>query len=477
MSLEALNKRVQKDLSCLAFGGADWVRPVVHPEGHVYDAIIIGGGQCGLGVAFGLLKERISNILVIDENPNGYEGPWDTYARMLTLRTPKHLTSIDLGIPSLTFRAFWEAQYGEKAWDELDKIPRREWMNYLRWYRKVLRLPVLNDVTLTCIAPEGGVHRLQIEGKGAPSSFLLARKVILATGIQGGGEWYVPDFIKEKLPSYLYTHSSRRIEMEKLRGKKIGILGGGASAFDNANHVLAEGAAEAHVFIRGNDLKRINPIRQMEVSGMIERYHTLSDKDKYAAMAHFFKYSQPPTNDIFNRASAWPGFRLHTGSPWLDVREEGTQAVVTTPHGAFAFDFLIIATGLVSNPSLRPELRLVEPYIALWQDRFSAPEKIKNPLIDAHPYLGPDFSFLSRNEKGRRMLYGLFAFNYSALISCGLSASALSGLRFAIPKVVLGVADQLFLDDREQILKDYFSYREIEFTGNWTEKAIASADL
>lgn len=122
MSLEALNEPVKIDLSYLAFGGEDLVRPTHHPEGHVYDAVIIGGGQCGLGAAFGLLRERISNILIIDENQEGYEGPWVTYARMVTLRTPKHLTSIDLGVPSLTFRSWWEAQFGSKGWEAVNKF-------------------------------------------------------------------------------------------------------------------------------------------------------------------------------------------------------------------------------------------------------------------------------------------------------------------------------------------------------------------
>jgi hypothetical protein len=47
------------------------------------------------------------------------------------------------------------------------------------------------------------------------------------------------------------------------------------------------------------------------------------------------------------------------------------------------------------------------------------------------------------------LLHGLFAFNYSALISLGLSASALSGMKNALPRLVRGIADQLFLDDRE----------------------------
>lgn len=55
-------------------------------------------------------------------------------------------------------------------------------------------------------------------------------------------------------------------------------------------------------------------------------------------------------------------------------------------------------------------------------------------------------------------------FNYAALASLGLSAAALSGLRYALPRLMEGVATQLFLDDREEILGDYFAYAEEEFT-------------
>ncbi len=50
-----------------------------------------------------------------------------------------HTQAHHLGVPSLTFRAWWEAQYGSAAWDALDKIPRARWMDYLRWYRTTLR--------------------------------------------------------------------------------------------------------------------------------------------------------------------------------------------------------------------------------------------------------------------------------------------------------------------------------------------------
>ncbi|MGA5662639.1 NAD(P)-binding domain-containing protein [Bacillus bombysepticus] len=470
MSLEALNEQVKRDLSYLAFGGEDWVCPTHHPEGHVYDTVIIGGGQCGLGVAFGLLRERISNILIIDENVEGYEGPWVTYARMMTLRTPKHLISIDLGVPSLTFRSWWEAQFGPKSWEDIDKIPRNDWMNYLRWYRKVLNLPVFNEVKMKLIEPAGeDVYRLHIEGAGTSSNTLLARKVILATGIQGGGEWHVPSMISETLPRHLYAHTSEDIDFEALKDKKVAILGGGASAFDNANFALSEGVGAAHVFVRRTEMPRINPMRQMGVSGLIERFNVLSDADKYSVMAHYFKH-QPPTNDTFERAASHPGFKLHLGAPWLDVQHEAEKAVVTTPQGNFTFDFLIISTGLVTDHSLRPELKLFERHIARWDDYYNAPADIANRKLDAYPYLGPGFTFTCRDKKDTKLLHGLFAFNYSAVVSCGISASSLPGMRYGIPRLVSAVADQLFSDNREEILKNFYSYNEAEFVGEWTNR-------
>lgn len=477
MSIKQLNEQVKMDLSYIGFSSESWVAPISHPEGHVYDVVIIGGGQSGLSTAFALLRERITNILILDENPAGYEGPWVTYARMFTLRTPKQLPSIDLGIPSLTFQAWWRAQHGEQGWAELDKIPRHEWMNYLRWYREVLALPIRNEVKLDLIEPmEENLHRLHVTDKDESKSY-LARKVVLATGIQGGGEWHVPDFIKQ-LPKDRYAHTSEAIDFDRLKGKRVAVLGGGASAFDNANYALEHGVKEAHVFVRRKQLPRINPIRQLEHSGLIERYHVLSDEEKYTAMSHFFRFNQPPTNDTFSRASAWEGFHLHLDSPWLKVEESTNGAIVTTPHEHFEFDYLIISTGLVSDSAIRPELRKIHHFITRWQDVFTATADIANPVLDAHPYLTPEFAFTPNCEEGKKALRGIFSFNYSALISCGVSASALSGLRFAVPKLAKGIADELFEEDKQTILHGYLAYDVEEFIadleGKKPEKLAAS---
>jgi hypothetical protein len=217
-------------------------------------------------------------------------------------------------------------------------------------------------------------------------------------------------------------------------------------------------------------MPRINPIRHMEKSGVVRHFAGLDDARKYAAIHHFISHSQPPTNDTFSRAAAHPGFRLHLGSPWTDVRESGDGVVVTTPKDEFAFDFLILSTGLRTNVALRPELKPVAGDIALWRDRYSPPPGAANPLIDDHPYLGPGFEFTGRTPEGDARVHGLFAFNYSALASLGLSASALSGLKVALPRLVSGVARQLFLDDQDALIKDYLDYDEPEFEGRWPAK-------
>ena len=472
MSLTDLQAEVARDLARLDHGGPDWARPRRHAEGAVYDVVIVGAGQSGLGAAFGLLRERISNILVIDENPAGLEGPWDTYARMETLRTPRSLTGIDLGLPSLTFRAYWEAREGAQAWETLGKIPRKAWMDYLRWFRQVLDLPVRNGAKLTLVEPIGdGLHRLHLEGQ-AP---VLARKVVLATGIQGGGEWHTPAMVRDAVSPGRYAHTSQAIDYEALRGRRIAILGAGASAFDNASTALAAGAAEVHVFVRRKALPRVNPIRFMERAAMAPRFPALDEAAKYAVMASFLRRNQPPTTDMFDRAAAYPGFHLHLGSPWTELRETPEGVLVTTPFGEERFDFLVLSTGLVTDPALRPELRLVAPAIARWSDRYTPPPAQANPVIDAHPFLGPGFQFLPREPEDAELLHGLFAFNYSALISLGLSAAALSGLKHALPRLIAGVADQLFRDDAAEILADYEAFEEIEFVGQWPRRAPGAA--
>src|SRR5262249_25828894 len=148
--LAAQEKIARHDLARLNYPPANWVPERTGPDGRrVVDVVVMGAGMCGQTAGFGLLKEGIRNIRVIDRAAHGHEGPWNTTARMPILRSPKHLTGPDLGVPSLTFRAWYEAQHGRDGWDKLHKIDRLDWLKYLLWVRKVVDLEVENGVALT----------------------------------------------------------------------------------------------------------------------------------------------------------------------------------------------------------------------------------------------------------------------------------------------------------------------------------------
>ena len=462
--LVAHERRLAHALEMLAFP-QDWsVRSCDAAGRPILDVVIVGAGQCGLAAAFGLIREGVRNVLVLDENGQGSEGPWTTYARMLTLRTPKDLTPIDFGIPALTFRAWWEAQYGAASWRELGRIPREDWMRYLLWYRRVLQLPVRNDAHAELIEPIGNnLFAVCLAG----GERITARKVVLATGIQGGGAWWTPEFVRDALPGNLYAHTSDPIHPDQIAGKRIAILGAGASAFDNAHHALRGGAASVDLFVRRASLPRVNPIRYLERSGLLRNFPLLDDARKYRVIDHFLRHAQPPTNDTFGRAASHPNFTLHLGEGWDRVAPDADRVRIETSKGSYGFDFLILSTGVRNDPALRPELALVCDEIALWRDRYRPDDGAQNAVLDEHPYLGGGFELTARTEAGAARLHGLFVFNYSALASLGLSASALSGLKPALPRLVGAIAGQLFLDQQDTLLASFIDYDQPEFEGQW----------
>jgi FAD-dependent urate hydroxylase len=450
----------------LTFPARPWVAPRTTAGGApILDVLIVGGGQCGLATAFGLSRDCITNVLVVDENPVGQEGPWVTYARMNTLRSPKALTGPDLGIPSLTFRAWYEAQHGEAAWNDLGLIPREAWMAYLAWYRRVLRLPVLNDVRVERIEPAGddsSYFAVRTREQGRPN-VRYARTVVLATGIQGGGEWHVPEFISEALPATSYAHTSQQIDFAALRGKRVAILGAGPSAFDNAHLALKSGVESLHLFFRRRELPRVNPIRWMEFSGFLKHFADLDDATRYAGIDHFLQFRQPPTNDTYGRASQYANFHLYPACGWERVEQGGDVVRITTPRGLFEMDYLIISTGFVTDLRYRPELAAIQKHVARWQDRYTPPAGQENPTIDVHPYLGPHFELTERVPGTAPYLDRIFLFNYGALASLGLSGSAISGMRYSIRRLLDGISGQLFAQDAERLFAEYFAYAVEEF--------------
>lgn len=456
MSLDALRARLAADNACLAYPARPWAQP---PEG-VLNCAIVGGGQFGLAIAWGLARECIGAVQVFDRNPAGLEGPWSTFARMHMLRTPKDLAGHELGNASLSFRAWYEAQHGAAGWERLFRISRADWQAYLVWYRDVTGVRVKNEVEVIAVAPPDAASphfRLTLKGPAGQSS-VLARTVVFASGAEGSGGHAVPAFISGALPPHLYAHTNDwPFDFSTLAGKRVGLLGAGASSFDTAITALEAGAREAVLCFRRDRLPTANPRRWMEFSGFLAHYPELPDAHKWTYMQRLYDISQPPPVPTFERALAQPGFRLSPATPWQEVRESGGRVQVTTPLGPEVFDFVFAATGISVDLGQRPEFAAIADVCALWRDRYAPPVGQAEPRLGAFPYLGRHCEFTERVPGTAPWLARAFTITRGATLSMGPSSASNSNVKYTAPRIIAGVTRALFLDHADGYLEHFLA--------------------
>jgi cation diffusion facilitator CzcD-associated flavoprotein CzcO len=458
--LQALTARVHHDLETLIYPKDAWVLPRQHASGaHVYDVVIVGGGQCGMTIAFGLQRERVTNILVLDGAPRGREGPWVTYSRMWTLRSPKHVTGPDLGMPSLAPRSWYEAFFGEAAWDKLDKWPRRTWQAYLDWYRDALRLPVRNDAMVERFRQEGDLVAVNVRG----GEVVLARKVILATGLEGIGGWRVPDIVTSSLPRSAWTLCTDDVDSLHWRGQRIAVLGAGATAWDRAADLLELGAHSVTIYMRRNKVLAANPFRYLEKAGYLRHYQSMDDAGKWRWIRTILSFGQPPTQDGVDRCATFENFTLHAGCSWAALSQTDSGIEVTGTDGSVElFDHLFIGCGFSMDASGRPELAELAPNILTWADVYTPPAEYQDDWLQTYPYLDKSLRFMEREPGATPVLRNLFCFNYGALVSNAHSGASLSGILYGLPTLIHGVTGALWAEDEPEHFRMTKSWQAID---------------
>ena len=463
--LEQLESNVRHDLELLEYPRREWTISRQTASGAaILDCLIIGGGQGGIAVAAALLREKVSRILVVDANPLGSEGPWRTFARMVTLRTPKYLTGPDGGVPSLTIRAWYEAQNGRGAWEQVDQFPKEMWADYLMWLRRVLGVPVQNETRAGAMVWDAAENCFAVPLSGPNGEETAwARTVVLATGIEGSGAWHTPAQISDALPAHLYAHTHTDIHFPDLRGKRVAVLGAGACAFDNAAVALEGGATEVNLFFRRPELVRVNPYRWGEFTGFLKHHADLPDADKWRFILQFLRMGQLPPANTYRRAVRFENFRMHAGSPLSQLSHRDGTILIGTPGASFEADFLIAGTGFQTDLGMRPELEALLGKIALWRDRYTAPAGQESAELSRHPYLGDNFEFTQRNPGEAPYLSAVFNYTFGCLLSMGFGGASISGMKYSLPRVVAGVTKRLFLEDKEAHFQSLLDYNTEDF--------------
>jgi cation diffusion facilitator CzcD-associated flavoprotein CzcO len=474
IGLDALELQLQTDLACLCYPSANWVADKARSDQADSDVVVVGGGMCGLLVWFALRTAGIHNVRIIDQSPEGKEGPWVTYARMETLRSPKHLTGPAFGYGSLTFQAWFRAGFGAEQWEELDKIPRTMWMDYLRWYRKVLNIPVENGVALTRVEPCGELLQLTLEGSGANS--VSTRKLIYATGRDGIAKANIPGFIRDVKAS-LWAHSADDIDFAALKNKRVVVIGVGASAVDNAAEALEAGASEVRHLIRRKDMPTVNKMMGIGSYGFIAGYASLSDEWRWRFLQYSLATQTPSPRGSTQRVSRHDNAYFHFDKSIKRIDETPSGLNIEFANGTrFETDFVILGTGFSTDPMARRELGDAAGEILLWEDVYTPPESEKHADLGRFPYLSDHFTFREKHAGNAPWLKHIYCFNYGATASLGKVSGDIPGISEGARWLAKNLSSCLYQEDIAIHWQGLQDYSTPELQGDeWAPSALPDA--
>ncbi|KAF3913302.1 hypothetical protein ABW20_dc0101630 [Dactylellina cionopaga] len=184
--------------------------------------LIVGAGQSGLTVAARLTQLNIPT-LVIDKNTRIGDN-WRNRYHSLVIHDPVWYDHL----PYLPFPKTWP------VFTPKDKLG--DWLEY---YAGVMEIPVWTSTTLGASEYKDGKWSVKLSKNGEERT-ISPNHIILATG--HSGEPNIPRFVDDDKFKGNVVHSSKWTAPERLKGKKVLIIGAGNTAHDIAQSLYSNGA-------------------------------------------------------------------------------------------------------------------------------------------------------------------------------------------------------------------------------------------
>ncbi|WP_332666862.1 NAD(P)-binding domain-containing protein [Aeromicrobium sp.] len=178
----------------------------VLPAVEILDSVVIGGGQAGLSSSYHLKKRGIPHVL-LDSNPRP-GGAWQHRWDALTMRDVHRVSDLpDDPIP--------DAAENERA---NAFVP-----SYFADYERTHELPVIRPVQVRSVRDEDGLLRIDAE-----QGSWLSRTLVNATGTWSHP--FIPYYPGAETFAGEQLHTVDYPGPEHFRGKRVLVVGGGASA-------------------------------------------------------------------------------------------------------------------------------------------------------------------------------------------------------------------------------------------------------
>lgn len=461
--LAALEQQIQADFEYLNIGVKDWVIDPHHPEQYRLNVAIIGAGMSALALALALRAQGVACTL-FEKADQGNEGPWLSPALMQTLRSPKNAIGPALISPSLSFQAWFKAQFGLEAWQQLDKIPRIQWHEYLQWFKQV---------TAPDIRYQHELVDLELQDHGATLTFSTAQgqvsyfaaHTVLATGMEAFSVPNIPEFIRD-IPSAYWEHSYAGTDYARFQDLDVGVVGYSAGAMDSAATALEHGARSVELLCRCQDFPRVNRGKVASNAGYLQSYSDWTDAQKW----HFHFYVQqqrtPAPHGSTLRVSRHDNAYFNLNSTVQKVELIDQKLYVYTKQECFVLDYLILATGFCLDWQKHAWTAKLQPYFKQWQDVYHPPEHEQSSELARQPYLGAAFEFQEKQAGQLAGLSRLYAFNFSAGLSHGPLVGMIGGTHHGAEVLAQAIVRKIYQDQFDEHLQQVKHSTEYELEGD-----------
>lgn len=172
---------------------------------HIYDVVIIGGGQSGLACGYFLRRTQLKYIILDEQSEPG--GTWLHTWDSLRLFSPAEHSSL----PG------WLMPKSNEAYPS-----KKHTIDYLKEYEKRYKLNVQRPVAVSKVKKENGVFWIETSAGSYKS-----KAVVSATGTWKNP--YIPEYEGREIFKGQQLHSSHYKSSAQLKGQKVLIIGGGNS--------------------------------------------------------------------------------------------------------------------------------------------------------------------------------------------------------------------------------------------------------
>lgn len=270
---------------------------------NIFDSIVIGAGQAGLATAYYLQKNGLNYVVL--EASEQTAGSWPNYYDSLTLFSPAQYSSL----PGYHFPG-----------DPTHYPTREEVMSYLVEYANHFKFNISTGEKVIEVQRKDGIFQISTSKKNV----FYTKTVVSATG--DFARKYIPDIDGMDVFKGVKIHSSEYKNVEKYKGQRIIVVGGGNSAVQ----IAFELAQVSNVSIATRRPLSFTPQRLLgkdvhfwlRITGV--DYFPLEFK---ASVLDLGIYKQAIINNKPNRKAMFTSF-TEQGVIWEDGEEEKVDTVI-----------------------------------------------------------------------------------------------------------------------------------------------------